>query len=107
MRSSCSTRRAPEFKTSPLLPVRLSSPTAVVLVLGAPSDRCRSAPRRLQSGQQVVPGGHVCSGFLTLLGGAVLPVTSPAAGRDAVGVVELCDIGWGAQLAPTGHVASG
>jgi hypothetical protein len=58
------------------------------------------------SGQQVVPGGHVCSGFFSLLGRAVLPVTSPAAGRDWAGAAVLCDVG-GAQFAPTGQVASG
>src|SRR5215211_4286957 len=61
----------------------------------------------LSSGQQVDPGGHVCSGFFSLLGRAVLPVASLAAGRDWAGAAVLCDVDCGAQLAPTGHVASG
>src|SRR5215213_5310368 len=60
----------------------------------------------LPSDQQVDPGGHVCSGFFSLLGLAVLPVTSLAAGRWA-GAAVFCDVDCGAQLAPTGHVASG
>jgi hypothetical protein len=55
--------------------------------------------------QHLEPGGHVCSGFLSPLGRAVLPVASTEAlgapGRDAAPA-------WlGAQLAPAGHVASG
>src|SRR5215211_7894863 len=61
----------------------------------------------LPSDQQVDPGGHVCSGFFSLLGLAVLPVTSLAAGRDWAGAAVFCDVDCGAQLAPTGHVASG
>jgi hypothetical protein len=55
--------------------------------------------------QHLEPGGQVCSGFLSPLGRAVLPVASTGAlgapGRDAAPV-------WpGAQFAPTGQVASG
>jgi len=57
--------------------------------------------------QQVVPGGQVCSGFFSLLGRAVLPVTSLAAGRDCAGLAVLGEACPGAQFMPAGHVASG
>jgi hypothetical protein len=56
--------------------------------------------------QHLLPGGQVCSGFFSLLGRAVLPVTSLGALVDGAGlaVLEGCP---GAHVAPTGHVASG
>jgi hypothetical protein len=57
--------------------------------------------------QQVIPGGQVCSGFFSLLGRVVLPVTSLAAGRDCAGLAVLGEACPGAQFMPAGHVASG
>jgi hypothetical protein len=49
----------------------------------------------------------VCSGFFSLLGRAVLPVTSLDGGRDCAAPAVLGEACPGAQLAPAGHVASG
>ena len=59
-------------------------------------------------GQHLEPGGHVCSGFFfSLLGCAVLPVTSLVVGRGCVAPVAPGEACPGAQLAPAGQVASG
>ena len=49
----------------------------------------------------------MCSGFFSLLGRAVLPVTSLDGGRDCAAPAVLGEACPGAQLAPAGHVASG
>jgi hypothetical protein len=64
-------------------------------------------PQLLRAGQHVLPGGQVCSGFFSLAGRAVLPVTSPVAGRGCAGAAVPGDVCPGEQFAPTGHVASG
>jgi hypothetical protein len=69
------------------------------------SQAGKSKSKHADMPQHLEPGGQVCSGFLSLLGRAVLPVASTGAlgapGRDAA---PACP---GAQLAPAGHAASG
>jgi hypothetical protein len=78
-----------------------------------------ASPSGSRSDQQRLPGGQVRSGFrsllgrgalpASLLGRAVLPVVPVEAGVDGAGAAgRVDDVACpGAQLAPTGQVASG
>jgi hypothetical protein len=86
---------------------RSSLPLAI-LGASSPSARQCSSRSRSDVDQHLEPGGHVCSGFFfSLLGCAVLRVTSLEVGRTWVGAVALEEVGPGTQFAPAGQVASG
>src|SRR5215203_4911509 len=81
-----------------------SAPKRASKTLASNSNLSRGLTER---NQHFDPGGQVCSGFFSLLGRAVLPVTSLDEERDCAAPAVLGEACPGAQLAPAGHVASG